>query len=139
MRAFKRDNWTIDQVVHFMNDQKIVRGDGDECDYCKKHNIIIDDIVSFVETQGRPADDAWTNAEVFSLLESLRLKENPDCTVTTRYNGVIDDVQAYFYDFMRPVEEFGAMGYCEEEDIIHHIGGIPEEMSEQWKEKHIKQ
>lgn len=91
MRTFKRDNWTNEQIIKFLDGQKIVRGDGVEKDYCKEHN------------------------------------------------AVIDDVKSFFYDFTRPVEEFGAMGYCVEEDMVYHIGGIPEEFVEQWKKDRIKQ
>lgn len=90
MRTFKRDNWTNEQILKFLDGQKIVRGDGVECDYCKEHN------------------------------------------------GVIEDVKAFFYDFTRPIEEFGAMGYCVEEDIIYHIGAIPDEMAKQWEKENIK-
>jgi hypothetical protein len=77
MRTFKRDNWTNEQILKFLDGQKITRGDGVECDYCKQHN------------------------------------------------DVIDDVKDFFYDFTRPVEEFGAMGYCEAEDLVYHIGQLP--------------
>jgi hypothetical protein len=90
MRTFKRDNWTNEQIIKFLDGQKIVNGDGIETDSCKEHN------------------------------------------------AVIDNVKAFFYDFTRPIEEFGAMGYCVEEDIIYHIGGIPEEFAKQWKEDRIE-
>jgi hypothetical protein len=89
MRTFKRDNWTNEQIIKFLDGQKIVRGDGIETDYCNDHN------------------------------------------------AVIEDVKAFFYDFMRPVEEFGAMGYCAEEDMVYHIGGVPEEHADQWKMERV--
>ena len=124
MRKFKRDNWTNDQVLMFIDGQKIVRGDGTECDYCKSHNMIIDDIKSFVTEK-----ESRTNEEVFALLDGLRLVFNEGETISdmaTKYNNAIDDVADYFYDFTRPVEEFGAMGYFEEEGAVFHIGKIPE-------------
>jgi len=136
MRTFKRDNWTNEQVINFINGQKIIRGDGIECDYCKKHNVVVDDVISFVKDTGRCNDYAWTNDEVFNLLGSLQLKEDSD--YAARYNGTINDIICYFYDFTIPVEEFGAMGYCVEEDMVCHIGAIPDEMSEQWKKDHIE-
>lgn len=126
MRTFKRDNWTNEQILKFLDDQKIVRGDGVECNYCKKHNVIVDDVISFVKDQGRCNDYTWTNDKIFSLLDSLQLKEDSDYAAS--YNDVIDDVKDFFYDFTRPIEEMGAMGYCEEEDIVYHIGHIPGEM-----------
>jgi hypothetical protein len=80
MRTFKRDNWSNKQILKFLDGQKIVRGDGVECEHCQQHN------------------------------------------------SVIDDVKSFFFHFELPEEEFGAMGYCEEEDVVYHIGEIPEEM-----------
>jgi hypothetical protein len=120
-----------------MQGQKIVRGDGVECDYCKKHNIVVDDIISFVKDQGHSANYAWTNEWLFELLDGLKMFKG-DVEFVEYYNGVIDDVKDFFYDFTRPIEEFGAIGYCVEEDMIYHIGAIPEEMAEQWKKENIK-
>ena len=123
MRTFKRDNWTNEQIIKFLDGQKIIRGDGVECDYCKKHNVVVDDVISFVKDTGRCNDYAWTNDEVFNLLGSLQLKEDSD--YAARYNDTINDIICYFYDFTRPVEEMGAMGYCEAEDLVYHIGQLP--------------
>lgn len=78
MKTFKRDNWTNEQILHFLDGQKIVDGNGVETEHCKGHN------------------------------------------------AVIEEVKAFFYDFTRPTSEMGAMGYCEEEDMLYHIGEIPE-------------
>ena len=90
MNTYKRSNWSTEEVIELIKGQKILRGDGTECDYCKQHN------------------------------------------------GVIDDVVDYFYDFIRPLEEFGCLGKCNEDDVIYHIGGIPEQDVEQWTKTHIK-
>ena len=132
MRTFKRDNWTYDQICSFMQGQKIVRGDGVECDYCKNNNVIVDDVVSFV-----PKGASMTNEQIFELLESLQMTKG-DAEYMEKYNGVVDDIKFFFYDFTRPVEEFGAMGYCVEEDMVYHIGGIPEEFAKQWKKDRIE-
>ena len=72
------NNWSNEQILHFLDGQKIVNGAGEVDNYCQDHN------------------------------------------------DVIDDIKDLFYDFMRPETEFGAMGYCVEEDQIYHIGGLPE-------------
>lgn len=132
MRTFKRDNWTSEQICNFMLGQKIVRGDSVECDYCKSNNVIVDDVASHV-----PKGASMTNAELFVLLDSLLMTKG-DAEYIKKYNGVVNDIKCVFYDFTRPIEEFGAMGYCVEEDIIYHIGAIPEEMTEQWEKENIK-
>ena len=91
MRTFKRTNWTTEEVIELIEGQKIVRGDGVECDYCKHHNEAIDVVVD------------------------------------------------YFYDFIRPLTEFGALGKCNEDGGIYHIGGVPEEEVERWKAEKIKE
>lgn len=132
MTKFKRDNWTYEQICSFMQGQKIVRGDGVECEFCKKNNVIVDDVASFV-----PKGASMTNAEIFELLDSLQMTKG-DAEWMKKYNEVLDDIKSFFYDFTRPIEEFGAMGYCEEEDMVYHIGGIPDEMANQWKRDHIQ-
>lgn len=78
MKTFQRDNWTNEQILKFLEGQKLVNGVGVVDNYCQDHN------------------------------------------------DVIDDIKDFFYDFIRPQEEFGAMGYCVEEDTVYHIGGLPE-------------
>lgn len=78
-RTFKRTNWTTEEIIELIKGKKITRGDGVECDYCKQHNDVIDDVVD------------------------------------------------YFYDFIRPETEFGALGMCNEDGVVYHIGSIPEE------------
>ncbi len=78
MRTFQRTNWSNEQILHFLDGQKIVNGAGEVDNYCQDHN------------------------------------------------DVIDDIKDFFYDFMRPETEFGAMGYCVEEDMVYHIGALPE-------------
>lgn len=77
-RTFQRTSWSNEQILHFLDGQKMCRGEGTVDNYCQDHN------------------------------------------------DVIDDIKDFFYDFMRPIEEFGAMGYCVEEDMVYHIGGLPE-------------
>ena len=89
MKTFKRTNWTTEQVIELIKGQKIIRGDGAECDHCKQHNAVIDDVVD------------------------------------------------YFYDFIRPLTEHGALGMRNEDKEICHIGGIPEEHVDQWTKQHI--
>lgn len=90
MHTYKRSNWTTQEIIELIKGQKITRGDGIECNHCKQHN------------------------------------------------GVIDDVADYFYDFIRPLEETGCLGKCNEDGSIRHIGGIPEQDVEQWTQTHIK-
>ena len=90
MKTYKRSNWSTEEIIELIKGQKIIRGDGVECDHCKQHN------------------------------------------------GVIDDVVDYFYDFIRPLTEFGALGMCNEDGNVYHIGGIPEEHAEQWQKQRIK-
>lgn len=90
MITFKRTNWTTEEVIDLIKGQKIVNSDGEEDEYCKQHNEVVDYIAD------------------------------------------------HFYDFIRPVTEFGAMGVCNEDGAIYHIGGIPEENAEQWQKQRIK-
>lgn len=132
MRTFKRDNWTYDQICNFIQGQKIVRGDGTECDYCKSNNVIVDDVMSFM-----PVGVSLTNDQILEFLDTLKMTKG-DAEYMEKYNSVVDDIKFYFYDFTRPIEEFGAMGYCEEEDAVYHIGAIPKEMANQWIKEHVK-
>lgn len=86
-KTFQRTNWSNEQVVKFLDGQKICRGDGRVDEYCQKHN------------------------------------------------DVIDDVKEFFRGFTVPEEEFGAMGYCVEEDMVYHIGGLPEPLRAPIEEK----
>jgi len=68
----------------------------------------------------------WSNKEVLKLLERFRMTdEKPDwfsADEMDAYNEAIDDAKDMFFDFMRPLEEPGAMGYNAEEDMIYHVG-----------------
>lgn len=87
--------------------------------------MIIDDIVSFV-----PEEANVTNDQILKFLDSIKMTKG-DAEFMAKYNGVVDDIKCFFYDFAMPVEEFGAMGYCEEEDVVYYIGAIPEEFTNQ--------
>jgi hypothetical protein len=136
MRTFKRDNWTTKQILKFIDGQKIAQGSGIECDYSKSHNIVVDDVIYFIKDQGRCDDYVWTNDEVINLLSGMRLNDVLDYAAV--YNDTIGDIICYFYDFTRPVEEFGAVGYCVKEDMVYHIGGVPKEFAKQWKEDRVE-
>jgi hypothetical protein len=77
-RTFQRTNWSNEQILHFLDGQKIVNGAGEVDEHCQE------------------------------------------------FNDVVDDIKEFFRGFTVPKEEFGAMGYCVEEDQIYHIGGLPE-------------
>lgn len=77
-KTFQRTNWSNEQILKFLDGQKIINGEGIVDNYCQDHN------------------------------------------------DVIEDIKDFFYDFMRPETEFGATGYCVEEDTVYHIGGLPE-------------
>lgn len=77
-KTFQRTNWSNEQILKFLDGQKIYRGDGVVDNYCQDHN------------------------------------------------DVVDDIKEFFRGFTIPKEEFGAMGYCVEEDTIYHIGELPE-------------
>lgn len=87
MRTFQRTNWSNEQILKFLDGQKLVNGNGEVDNYCQDHN------------------------------------------------DTVDDIKDFFYDFMRPQEEFGAMGYCAEEDTVYHIGGLPEPLRMQVEEE----
>lgn len=78
MKTYQRTNWSNEQILKFLDGQKICCGDGTVDNYCQAHN------------------------------------------------SVIDDVKDFFSDFMRPQEEFGAMAYCVEDDVVVHVGNLPE-------------
>lgn len=86
MKTFQRTNWSNEQILKFLDGQKIVNGEGVVDNYCQGHN------------------------------------------------DTIDDIKDFFYDFMRPETEFGATGYCVEEDTVYHIGGLPEPLRAPIKE-----
>lgn len=77
-KTIQRTNWSNEQILHFLDGQKIVNGAGEVDEYCQK------------------------------------------------FNDVVDDIKEFFRGFTVPEEEFGAMGYCVEEDQIYHIGALPE-------------
>lgn len=54
MHTYKRTNWTTQEVIDLIKRQKIIRGDGVECDYCKQHNAVIDDVVDYFYDFQRP-------------------------------------------------------------------------------------
>lgn len=66
----------------------------------------------------------WSNEQIIKFLRGQKLNE----TFNKHYshNDAIDDLIDFFYDFERPETEFGAMGYCVEEDMVYHIGGLPD-------------
>lgn len=82
----------------------------------------------------------WTTEEVIELIKGQKIvnsdgKEDEYCQ---QHNQVIDHITDCLYDFIRPVTEFGAMGLCNEDGQIYHIGGIPEEHAEEWQKQRIK-
>lgn len=82
----------------------------------------------------------WTTEEVIELIQGQKIvngngEEDERCK---QYNQVVDEIADYFYDFVRPVTEFGAMGLCNEDAQIYHIGGVPEEHAEQWQKQRVK-
>ncbi len=87
MKTFQRTNWSNEQILKFLDGQKLVNGNGEVDNYCQDHN------------------------------------------------DTIDDIKDFFYDFMRPETEFGATGYCVEEDTVYHIGGLPEPLRVPIEEK----
>lgn len=44
MNTFKRTNWTTEEVIELIKGQKIVNSDGEEYEYCKQHNEVVDHI-----------------------------------------------------------------------------------------------
>lgn len=79
MKTWKRDNWKNEEVIRLIEGQKLLNSSGEEDEYCK------------------------------------------------RWNEVVDSIAEQFQDFMRPVEEFGAMAYCVEDEVVYHVGKIPDE------------
>lgn len=68
----------------------------------------------------------WTTEEVIKLLESQKIAKidgsvDGDCE---NHNFVVDEMVSFFYDFLRPVEEMGAMAYCPETSEVYHIGEV---------------
>lgn len=75
----------------------------------------------------------WSNEQILKFLDGECKICRGDGSVDEycqNHNDVIDNVKDFFYDFMRPETEFGAMGYCVEEDTVYHIGGLPEPIRE---------
>lgn len=77
-KTFQRTNWSNEQILHFLDGQKIVNGAGEVDEHCQE------------------------------------------------FNDVVDDIKEFFRGFTVSEEEFGAMGYCVEEDAVYHIGALPE-------------
>lgn len=71
--------------------------------------------------------DNWTTEEVMKIVEGCKIVqiEGKYSERIEEYNMVIDNVINQFYDFQRPLDDFGAMAYCPEEDMIYHVGSIP--------------
>lgn len=73
--------------------------------------------------------DNWTNEEVIKILNGIKIceiDENGDPILCTGpFNAGINSAIYQFQDFIRPIEQPGAMAYCPEEDMIYHIGEKP--------------
>lgn len=72
--------------------------------------------------------DYWTNEEVMELIDGNKLSPHPTKPMpewAEQYNAALDDVKNFFFDFVRPHTEFGAMAYIVETKEVVHIGGIP--------------
>jgi hypothetical protein len=80
----------------------------------------------------------WSNEQILKFLDGECKVCRGDGSVDEycqKHNDVIDEVKSFFSDFMIPPEEFGAMGYCVEEDMVYHIGGLPEPLRVPIEEK----
>ena len=82
----------------------------------------------------------WSIEEVIELIQGQKIvngngEEDERCK---QYNQVVDEISDYFYDFVRPVTEFGAMGLCNEDGGTYHIGGMPKEHVEEYQKQRIK-
>ena len=68
--------------------------------------------------------DNWTNKEVMAFLQDCMLSPE-DSQKFANPNFALENAIEVFEDFDRPLDEFGAMGFCVEENQIFHIGPIP--------------
>lgn len=80
----------------------------------------------------------WSTEEVLQMLDGQKIlngnwEEDEHCK---EFNSMIDDVKDHFYDFLRPLTEWGALGKGED-GAIYHIGGIPEEAVREWEKEHV--
>jgi len=73
--------------------------------------------------------DNWTTEEVMKILKGCKICDG-EGKATSKFcvdhNAAIDDAIDAFFDFTRPLDEMGAMAYCPEEDMIYHVGAIPD-------------
>lgn len=69
----------------------------------------------------------WTTEEVIEILKGQKLvsPSGRNNEFVHSHNQGVDSCIDMFEDFQRPQEEFGAMGYCLEDQTIYHIGTIP--------------
>jgi hypothetical protein len=67
--------------------------------------------------------DGWTNQEVIDIIEGHIVSDKS--TYAQEHNEGVSVCAEAFYDFTRPLEEFGAMGYDPENKQIVHIGALP--------------
>ena len=75
--------------------------------------------------------DNWTNDEVIKIIKGCKLVRNKnkgeeESKLVKDHNFGIDSALSNFYSFQADPKEFGALAYCPEEDMIYHIGDIPE-------------
>lgn len=72
--------------------------------------------------------DNWTNEEVMELIRGNKIAPHPTKPMpewAEQHNAAIDHLQDFFFDFVRPDTEFGAMAYIVETKEVVHIGKIP--------------
>lgn len=74
--------------------------------------------------------DNWTTQEVIDLIEGQILVDGngEESESVKDINDGVRQAAEIFYDFLRPVEEMGAMAYEVNEKIVYHVGQIPEEL-----------
>ena len=82
----------------------------------------------------------WTTEEVIKLLEGCMWVQEgvgqddlPDDI--KQINFGVDECISQFKDFLIPDDQMGAMGYCPEEDVVYHIGPIPERVKYESEDK----
>lgn len=69
----------------------------------------------------------WTTEEVMELIRGQKLQDLEGCEPVSvkEHNDACENLAQFFYDFIRPVEEMGAMAYCTDDKTVYHIGAVP--------------
>jgi hypothetical protein len=66
--------------------------------------------------------DNWTNDEVISILEGMKMINRNGLILDTDWNVALDQAIGQFWDFKRPADQFAAMAYDPDTKEIVVVG-----------------